>query len=57
VAIQEFNSIPAFILQQSENISATNGCVVVPFCMSAWIFAISVSAKFPLKNMDEISHW
>ena len=27
------NSIPAFIVQKSENISATNGCIVLPFCM------------------------
>jgi hypothetical protein len=30
----KFNSIPAFIILQTENISATNGRVVAPFCMS-----------------------
>ena len=30
----ELNSISAFILPQSENISATNGRMVAPFCMS-----------------------
>jgi hypothetical protein len=34
-SFHKFNSIPAFILPQSENISATNGRMVAPFCLSA----------------------
>ena len=30
----KFNGIPGFIFPQSENISATNGCMVTSFCMS-----------------------
>jgi hypothetical protein len=33
-SFHKFNSIPAFIIPQSENISTTNGRVVMTLCMS-----------------------
>ena len=36
----KFNSIPAFILPQSENISAANGCMTATLCMCVHIVII-----------------
>jgi hypothetical protein len=50
----KFNGIPAFVLPQSENISATNGRVAETFCMSDW-FSIEFLDLF--HNSFQYFHW
>jgi hypothetical protein len=47
--LHKFNGISAFILPQSEHIYATNGRVVMPFCMSAFTYLLNPTVSiFPI---------